>query len=89
MEGDGRMPAGVTRTEEKLDVAFDRNAEPSINNIHDRVMLQILQDSLEENDEPLRLIERLIWDPEKATVEFDVKDLETWRLVYSSKPPRR
>ncbi len=65
MAGDEKVPVNTVKELDKVQmwIKFDANAEPTINSIHDKVMLQILQDSYNENDEPLRLLEKSIWDP--------------------------
>lgn len=65
-----------------LKVVFDDGAKPNINSIHDTVMLQMLEDSANENDEPLRLIEKRIWDPSTKIAEFDVSDSAILELMF-------
>ena len=52
--------------------------------IHDKVMLQMLEDSERENDEPLRLIEMKIWNPKTKTAEFDVNDSRFYNLCMEN-----
>ena len=90
MEGDekatidivGRMDGIHTKVVFKIDFKLN------INSIHDKVMLQMLEDSANENDEPLRLIEKMIWDPKTKPAEFDVNDSTVLRLMYRKHPER-
>lgn len=85
MEGDEKTPINNTvkqPTKIQIWVEFDKTAKLNINSMHDRVMLQILEDSAIENDEPLRLIEKRIWDPKTEIVEFDVNDSTVLKLMY-------
>ena len=70
----------------KINMEINKKHEQNINTIHDKVMLQMLEDSANHNDEPLRLIEKVIFDPKTKTVEFDIKDSTVLKLMYKNVP---
>ena len=67
----------------KVDIEINNANKQNINTIHDKVMLQMLEDSAKHNDEPLRLLEKVIFDPKTKPVEFDVEDSVVLKLMYS------
>ena len=69
----------------KIDVEFNKANKKNINTIHDKVMLQMLEDCAKHNDEPLRLLETVIFDPKTKPVEFDVEDSTVLKLMYGHK----
>ena len=69
----------------KIDVEFNKANEQNINTIHDKVMLQMLEDSAKHNDEPLRLLKERIFDPKTKIAEFDIADSMVLKLMYGHK----
>ena len=89
MERDeGTTPDTIKCKEDTIRVLFDDISKININSIRDRVMLQILEDSARENDEPLRLIETKIWNPDTKIAEFDVNDSTVLELMFGKAPKR-
>lgn len=82
MEGSEKSKNNLDDTKQHLDVLLTTGDESNLNSIHDKVLLQILQDSMKENDEPLKVIETRIWDPGTKTAEFDVKDSTVLKLMF-------
>ncbi len=88
MAGDEKAEVAVESRAVDVKVVFNDETKPSINSIHDKVMLQILEDSASENDEPLRLIETRIWDPSTKIAEFDVNDSTVLELMFGKQPKK-
>ena len=88
MAGDEKSAISIESEVKRLDIRFDDEFKSTINSIHDKVMLQMLEDSQRENDEPLRLIETKIWNPKTKTAEFDVNDSTVLQLMYGKQPER-
>lgn len=88
MVGDEKAAISIVEPDEvkQLKILFNDEFKSTINSIHDKVMLQMLEDSERENDEPLRLIEMKIWNPETKTAEFDVNDSTVLQLMYGKQP---
>lgn len=66
----------------QLNVTLDPKTLPNVNTIHDKVMWQMLEDSYNYNDEPLRLIEKRLFDPKTKTAKFDVKESTVMKLMF-------
>lgn len=58
----------------KLEFIKSKNQSDIINSIHDKVILSMLEDSSKYNDEPLRLIEKQIFNPKTKKVQFNVRN---------------
>ncbi len=87
MVGDEKATISIESDEVKqIEILFNDEFKSTINSIHDKVMLQMLEDSERENDEPLRLIEMKIWNPKTKTAEFDVNDSTVLQLMYGKQP---
>ena len=55
---------------------------PDIKNIFDRVIVQMLTDSKNENDEPLHVLPRSLFDPAGKIERLDVEDSVILRIMY-------
>lgn len=66
----------------KIDVEFNKTYKHNINTIHNKVTLQMLEDSANHNDGPLRLLETVIFNPKTKPVEVDVKDFTVLKIIY-------
>lgn len=59
--------------------------ELTINNNLDRAILQILKDAKNENDEPLRMLEKSLFDPNTVIERLDIADSIILKLAYMKK----
>lgn len=59
--------------------------ELTINNNLDRTILQILKDAKNENDEPLRMLEKSLFDPNTVIERLDIADSIILKLAYMKK----
>ena len=81
MERDEKIQPDIKNHKQYLDISFRDGDIENVNSVHDRVMHHILGDSLEQNDEPLRILD-VIWNPATEPVEFKVKDSVVLKLMY-------
>ena len=64
-----------------ISVIINDASKQYINNIHDKVILQMLNDAT-KSDEPLQLLEKRMWNPNTKTAKFDVRDSVVLKLMY-------
>lgn len=83
MEGDERKETrlGRDRRSITIKVDLDSDAERNINTRYDLAILRMIEDA-KESDEPLRLLETRIWDPETKIAEFDIPDSDVLKIMY-------
>ena len=81
MERDEKTQFNTVKPTTRLDVVLNDKYKQNINNIYDRVMLQMIEDAL-ESGEPLGLLERRMWDPSTKTAKFRVPESTVLKLMY-------
>lgn len=85
MEGYGKVGPDLTKKMTRLGLAIDEHSEGILQNNIDRAIFQTLHDSELENDEPLRVLEKPLFDSKKSVERLDVEDSIILKLAYGTK----
>lgn len=79
------MGTALKKKETQFD--FDRDTDPHglIKNNLDKAIFQTLCDSKDENDEPLRLLEKSLFDSKRPVDRLDLEDSVVLKLTYRNR----
>ena len=75
----------VDLKEENLKVILDSGFERKDINVFDKVMMQMLLDSRDQNDESLRMLRKPIFESDKPIESLNIPDSLVLKLAYARK----
>ena len=75
-------PGQETQEPATMEIPFSAESASNTKNILDRVMIQMLIDSKNENDETLRILPQPVFDLTRKIDMLDVKDSTILKIMY-------